>query len=273
MLDRSQFSRMLPTAALTDVTVEIAGLGNVGSHCAWFLAKMGVNSFTLIDFDRVDESNVATQIYEHCEIGDPKVQAMSTLLNHLDPSITVRCFDRRIETTPLDNAPLPRVCIAAFDSIEARRAYFTRRVEEHHFAGLWIDPRMAGESLQVWALRLPFEFESFGYRDTLFDNSIKYLNLPCGARSIAYTGALAGAIVPAIIRRFLIGRTFPYFSHADLGLMSPHFGESMWRDGEQWEAEVFPTLEGDDEVPETTDEESASALGAGASHLSHAAGH
>lgn len=48
---------------LAQVRVGIAGLGGLGSHIAVFLARAGVQHLHLVDFDRVDESNLERQHY------------------------------------------------------------------------------------------------------------------------------------------------------------------------------------------------------------------
>lgn len=48
---------------LAQVRVGIAGLGGLGSHIAVFLARAGVHHLHLVDFDRVDESNLNRQHY------------------------------------------------------------------------------------------------------------------------------------------------------------------------------------------------------------------
>ncbi len=46
-------------------TIHLCGVGALGSNLAVNLARTGVGSLTLIDCDRVDESNVGTQTYSH----------------------------------------------------------------------------------------------------------------------------------------------------------------------------------------------------------------
>ncbi|MFR8545482.1 MAG: ThiF family adenylyltransferase, partial [[Clostridium] scindens] len=49
--------------------VAIAGLGGLGSNVAFFLARIGVGHLHLIDFDRVDITNLNRQQYFMRHIG------------------------------------------------------------------------------------------------------------------------------------------------------------------------------------------------------------
>ena len=56
--------------------VAIAGLGGLGSHVAIMLARLGVGTFTLVDFDVVDETNIHRQHYDLQDIGKEKTKAL-----------------------------------------------------------------------------------------------------------------------------------------------------------------------------------------------------
>src|SRR3954454_8121165 len=75
-----RFSRqedLVPRDQLRDLSVSLIGLGAVGRQVALQLASIGVRRLQLIDFDRVDLSNVTTQGYLAEEIGISKVAALS----------------------------------------------------------------------------------------------------------------------------------------------------------------------------------------------------
>ena len=50
----------------------VCGLGGLGSAIAIALARTGVGRLHLIDFDRVDLSNLNRQQYALCDLGRPK---------------------------------------------------------------------------------------------------------------------------------------------------------------------------------------------------------
>ena len=62
---------------LAQMRVGIAGLGGLGSHIAVFLARAGVQHLHLVDFDRVDASNLSRQHYFLRDVGRLKTEALA----------------------------------------------------------------------------------------------------------------------------------------------------------------------------------------------------
>ena len=65
--------------------VAIAGLGGLGSNVAFFLARIGVGHLHLIDFDRVDITNLNRQQYFMRHIGMYKTDALREELEQINP--------------------------------------------------------------------------------------------------------------------------------------------------------------------------------------------
>lgn len=61
---------------LREAHVGIAGAGGLGSNIAMALARAGVGRLTLVDFDRVEESNLNRQYFFLDQIGEYKVDAL-----------------------------------------------------------------------------------------------------------------------------------------------------------------------------------------------------
>ncbi len=68
-------SDLVPTDKLVAQTCSVIGVGAIGRQVALQLASLGARSIQLIDFDRVDETNITTQGYLAREVGQPKVEA------------------------------------------------------------------------------------------------------------------------------------------------------------------------------------------------------
>src|SRR3954468_13424343 len=54
---------LVPAAKLADLRITVIGVGAIGRQAALQLAAIGARSLKLIDFDRVDLTNVTTQGY------------------------------------------------------------------------------------------------------------------------------------------------------------------------------------------------------------------
>ena len=72
---------------LAEARVGVAGLGGLGSHIAVMLARSGVGMLHLVDFDRVDESNLNRQHYFREHLGCRKTDALAEQLLRIDPQL------------------------------------------------------------------------------------------------------------------------------------------------------------------------------------------
>ena len=66
-------------------SVAVCGLGGLGSHVAIALARAGVGTLHLIDFDRVELSNLHRQQYGISQLGIYKTEAMQQTLAEIAP--------------------------------------------------------------------------------------------------------------------------------------------------------------------------------------------
>lgn len=74
---------------LKNARVAIAGLGGLGSNIALMLARAGVGTLHLIDFDEVDLSNLNRQQYFICHLGMYKTDAIKDEISRINPYINV----------------------------------------------------------------------------------------------------------------------------------------------------------------------------------------
>ena len=82
----------------------IAGLGGLGSHIAVMLARSGVGHLHLVDFDRVDLSNLNRQVYGVNELGELKTEALKEILLKINPYMNVSS-----ESIKVDNSNVKRL--------------------------------------------------------------------------------------------------------------------------------------------------------------------
>ncbi len=75
--------------ALAEARVAIAGLGGLGSNIAVNLARIGVGHLHLVDFDRVDITNLNRQQYFIHQIGMYKTDAIKENLQKINPYLDV----------------------------------------------------------------------------------------------------------------------------------------------------------------------------------------
>lgn len=87
---------------LMSSSVAVCGLGGLGSNIAIALARAGVGRIHLIDFDRVDISNLNRQQYRVSQLGRYKTEALSEQLKDIAPYIEITA-----DTVRLDENNIP----------------------------------------------------------------------------------------------------------------------------------------------------------------------
>lgn len=111
--------------------VAVCGLGGLGSNIAIALARAGVGHLHLIDFDRVDLTNLNRQQYAVGQLGQYKTDALRETLSLVSPYCDVTC-----DTIQVTEENLPDLLKAedyiceAFDRAEAK-AMLVSGVLEH----------------------------------------------------------------------------------------------------------------------------------------------
>lgn len=96
--------------------VGIAGAGGLGSNCAAALARSGIGTIVVCDFDIVEEANLNRQYYFRDQVGMYKTKALRDNIYRIDPRVVV--LNHEVQLTP-ENIPLIfsgcDVIVEAFD--------------------------------------------------------------------------------------------------------------------------------------------------------------
>ncbi len=114
--------------SLQDKFVVLVGVGAVGSFCLEALARSGIGSFRLVDFDRVEYSNINRQLVAlESTVGQLKVDVAKARVHDIEGHTNVETMpifldESNIEAimTPNSQGRLPDLIIDAIDSVPSK---------------------------------------------------------------------------------------------------------------------------------------------------------
>ena len=131
---------------LKNFKVGIAGAGGLGSNCAASLARSGVGTLLIADFDKVELSNISRQFYFIDQVGIMKTTALKENLKRIRPEMNVV-----IHQTVLTEKNIPsifrdcHVIVEAFDRADMKQMLVETVQKE--LTGI---PLIVGSGLAGW---------------------------------------------------------------------------------------------------------------------------
>ena len=136
--------------ALQNARVILFGVGGVGGWCAETLLRTGIGHLTLVDFDKVDTTNLNRQVVAtHDNIGQSKVLEMQKRLLSIIPDADVQIIDQQYNAETADSFNLAQydIVVDAIDMVECKALLLYRatqagcKVYSSMGAGRKIDPQ------------------------------------------------------------------------------------------------------------------------------------
>jgi len=126
---QNQFSRtelLIGADGLTRLKnskVSVFGLGGVGSYTAEALARAGIGSFNLIDFDEICLTNINRQLHAlHSTVGLSKVEAMKRRIIDINPGAKIEMFKSFYAAEEADHLlkDRPDYVVDAIDTVKSK---------------------------------------------------------------------------------------------------------------------------------------------------------
>lgn len=170
--------------------ITIIGAGNIGSNTAYGLAKLGMKYIQVFDFDKVEEHNLASQLYGIKDIGRLKVDCLWERIKDFT-GIEIEKAGKYIDQRAHG------ILILAVDSMKERARI--ANVISNQAPRAIIDGRMGGNSIEVYTRNTAAE-----YKETLVSPG-EVVDVSCSARYISYTSLLIAGIITNQVKRILKG--------------------------------------------------------------------
>jgi molybdopterin/thiamine biosynthesis adenylyltransferase len=196
---------IVPPEKLARCHALIVGVGAIGRQVALQLAAVGIPSMDLIDFDSVEEVNLAPQGYWPADICCSKVHATAKVCQSINPAIRISEHNDRFRRSSartllaLHDHPTRVAVFACVDSITTRELIWDTVREQ---AAFFADGRMSAETLRVLASDRPLSDAYYG--TTIFAEAEAHAG-SCTARSTLYTASIAAGLMLGQFTRWLRG--------------------------------------------------------------------
>jgi sulfur carrier protein ThiS adenylyltransferase len=198
-----RFSRqrdLVPEDKLSDCKISIIGLGAIGRQVALQLAAMGTNNLQLIDFDKVEISNLASQGYLESDLEDFKVFATERACLNINKDIKIESFNNKFKR----NSEMGNVIFCCVDKIQVRKFIWEALKDKVDF---FVDGRMSGEVLRVITATTNNPDSMEHYPDTLFAASEAFVGA-CTSKSTIYCANIAAGRMVSRFALWLRGVLF-----------------------------------------------------------------
>lgn len=146
-LDKAMDKRFSPQIheKLSKASVVIVGLGGLGSHIAIMLARTGIGHIHLIDFDKVDVTNLNRQEYTISDLGEYKTKALKKHLLQINPYLDITYKTVKVTKDNvlqlLDGYP---ICCEAMDNPECKAMLVNALLEHRPHVKIVAGSGMAG---------------------------------------------------------------------------------------------------------------------------------
>jgi molybdopterin-synthase adenylyltransferase len=216
MADQERYSRqksIVPEKVKT-IKVCVIGTGAIGRNVSIQLASIGVENLMLIDFDSVEDHNVASQGFFETDVGAYKVEAVERVCKAINKDIKLEGVLDRYRQYYVD-ADVVFCCV---DSMEVRKAIWEGVKDE---VKLFIDGRMSAETMRIFAAPTNDKEAVKHYSSTLFADSEAFVGT-CTAKTTIYCANIAAGLMLSQFTKWL--RSFPVDKEVGLNLLTSEIG-------------------------------------------------
>lgn len=181
-------------------TFTVGGAGGISSWLLLFLSRIDIHQrIYLYEFDTVDETNLAGQIFHRGQVGMLKSEAIKAVMNMFsDNSSNIDVLGRYHPGDPVSD-----IVICGFDNMKARKDMF-EQWKKSPTKEIFIDGRMIMEDGQIYAVT-PGKEER--YEATLFDDS-ELADARCSMKATTHSGAHIASVMIAILTNYISNRCY-----------------------------------------------------------------
>jgi sulfur carrier protein ThiS adenylyltransferase len=193
---------------IADCKATVIGVGAIGRQVAVQLTAIGIPWLQIIDFDVVEESNLASQGYFEDDLKRFKVHATADICHQTNPMLELHTINQRFKRT----AKIGNILFCCVDQIETRRLIWESVKDKVNF---FCDGRMTAEVIRILTA-CDYESRKY-YPTTLFGAQEAYAG-PCTAKTTIYCANIAAGLMLSQFTKYL--RQLPFDYDIQLNLLA-----------------------------------------------------
>ena len=199
---------IVPAERLAACKASVIGVGAIGRQVALQLVAMGISWLQLIDHDKVEWSNLASQGYLEGDMGKLKVNATLDLCWRINAATQIQAVPERFRRS----MDLGNTVFCAVDSIDTRRLIWDSVKDK---VNCFCDGRMTAETLRILTAR---DSESRRHYPTTLFRADEAFAGPCTAKTTIYSANIAAGLMVAQFTKYL--RQLPVDCDIQLNLLA-----------------------------------------------------
>jgi len=184
---------IVPPERIADCKATVIGVGAIGRQVALQLSAMGIPWLQLIDHDKIEWSNLASQGYLEGDMGKLKVSATLELCWRINAATQIQAVPERFRRS----MEIGNIVFCAVDRIDVRRLIWDAVKDR---VNLFCDGRMSAEVLRVLTA---CDSESRKHYPTTLFNSDEAFVGPCTAKTTIYCANIAAGFMLAQFTKYL----------------------------------------------------------------------
>ena len=199
---------IVPAERIAECKATVIGVGAIGRQVALQLSAIGIPWLQLIDFDKVEWSNLASQGYLEGDMGKLKVNATLDLCWRINATVQIHAAPERFRRS----MEIGNIVFCCVDRIDVRRMIWQATQDKVSF---FADGRMSAEVLRILTA---CDIESRKhYPTTLFRADEAFVG-PCTAKTTIYCANIAAGLMLAQFTKYL--RQLPVDADIQLNLLA-----------------------------------------------------
>lgn len=184
----------------------IVGAGCSGSWTALCLADLGFKNISVIDFDHVENMNIASQIYGLEDVGKFKVDQLADKI-YKKNGIKIKAINQKIDEEhkfcDMVNINLNTLVVMCVDNIPCRKQIYE---ELKDYPLVITDVRFGKEGINIYVIDMNDEKDKKKYEKLLEQPTS---DLGCGFKGCSYVSLNVASEVAKIITRLDMKQKYP----------------------------------------------------------------